>query len=231
MNNLPTIHKNQEMLRSKLGMDMQASAQNAGTEKPENTLVVIRHGSTSMNGESDDRIRGWIDVPLAEEGMKEVEDSVPALKKAKLYGLITSDMVRAKQTAEIISKEAGVPILGESAALRPWHLGHMAGQLTKEVLPLMHDYICKHPDTPVPGGESFNQFKERFLRYVQQIQTQYPHEKIGIVTHHRGERLIQGWMDEGKPDDPLKVKPDAFMHKGIKPGDFTDHEIPPPTSG
>lgn len=197
-------------------------------QKPENTLVVIRHGSTSLNNESDERIRGWLDVPLSPEGEKEVSDNVPALKKAKIDGLICSDLSRTRQTAEIISKETGIPILGESSALRPWHLGNMTGQPVKNVIETMMSYINDKPNVPVPGGESFNQFKERFIRFVQQVQTQYPHDKIAIVTHHRGERLMTGWMRAGKPDDVLKVDSDVFNYKGTPPGSHKDFEVPPP---
>lgn len=223
MNLTPVIQRNQAMLRSKLAMKPIK-----GGNKPENTLVVIRHGSTALNNESDERFRGWADVPLAQEGVKEITDSLPALKKAKLDGLITSDLSRTVATAQIISKELNIPILEKTPNLRPWNLGYLTGQPVKPNLPILQDYIKNKPDTPVPQGESFNSFKQRTLREIQSIQQRYPNDKIGIVTHHRNERLIQGWMDEGKPDNALKVSPKPFMNKGIPPGSFTDHEIPPP---
>lgn len=223
MNLLPMIRRNQAMIQGKTQLNPLK-----GGSKPENTLVIIRHGSTALNNESDERFRGWADVPLAEEGVKEIQESLPALKKAKLDGLITSDMQRTVKTAEIISKELNIPILEKTDALRPWHLGQFTGQPVKPNLPILQDYIKNKPDVPVPGGESFNQFKQRVIRAVQSIQKRYPNDKIGIVTHHRNERLIQGWMDEGKPDNVLKVSPRPFMSKGIPPGSFTDHEIPPP---
>lgn len=223
MNLTGVIQRNQRMLQSKMNM-----TPIQGGNKPENTLVVIRHGSTALNNESDERFRGWADVPLAEDGVKEIQDSLPSLKKANLDGLITSDLQRTVATAQIISKELGIPILEKSTALRPWHLGYLTGQPVKPNLPILERYIKDTPNTPVPGGESFNQFKVRVLRFIQSVQQRYPNDKIGIVTHHRNERLIQGWMDEGKPDNALTVSPEPFMNKGIPPGSFTDHEIPPP---
>ena len=224
MNLLPQIQRNQAILRGKAQLKPLKSG-----NKPENTLVVIRHGSTDLNAESDERYRGWADVPLAQDGIKEIQDSLPALKKADLDGLISSDLSRTVDTAKIISKELNVPILQITPALRPWHLGQMTGQsVNTSTLKVLHTYIKDKPDVPVPGGESFNQFKTRVLRFIQQVQQKYPNDKIGIVTHHRNERLIQGWMDEGKPNNPLDVSPTPFMSKGIPPGSFTSHEIPPP---
>lgn len=224
MNLLPQIQRNQAILQGKAKLKLPK----AGT-KPENTLVIIRHGSTDLNAESDERYRGWADVPLAQDGVKEVQDSLPALKKEKLDGLISSDLSRTVDTAKIISKELSVPILQVTSALRPWHVGQLTGQpVNKQTLAVLHEYIKNRPSIPIPGGESFDQFKERVLRFVQQVQQKYPHDKIGLVTHHRDERLIQGWMDQGKPNNPLDVKPAAFMQKGIPPGSFTSHEVPPP---
>lgn len=220
---MPIIQRNQAMLKGKLAMTPVR-----GGNKPENTLVVIRHGSTALNAESDERFRGWSDVPLAEEGIKEINDSLPALKKANIDGIISSDLSRTVDTAKIVSKATGAPILDVTQALRPWNLGVFTGQPVKPNLPILLEYIRSKPNDPVPGGESFNAFKERVIRYVQGVQQKYPNDKIALVTHHRNERLLQGWMDAGKPDDVLKINPEAFNSKGIPPGSFTDFEVPPP---
>lgn len=205
---------------------MQESKQYLRNKGKENTLVVIRHGSTDLNGDdSSDKIRGWLDVPLSDKGIKDVNDSLPDLKKAKIDGLVTSDLSRCIDTAKIISKELGIPILGKSANLRPWNVGEWTGKPTKEVLPLMQELIKNSPDQSAPGGESFNNFKTRFLTFIQQIQKDYPYDKIGIVTSHRGERLMQGWKDQGMPKNPLEISSEAFMNKGVPPGSFTDFQV------
>ena len=195
-------------------------------KKPDNALVVIRHGSTALNLGSE-RIRGWVDVPLAPEGIKEAEDGAKKLKGKGVDGIISSDLSRAHTTAKIYSKELGVPIIQVTSAFRPWNLGNMQGQPTKDVLPLLQYYIKDEPDTIIPGGESFNQFKKRFLAAVLEVQKKYPTQRIAVVTHHRGERLLQGWHDAGKPQNYHEIKPEVFMHKGIPPGAFTDFKIHP----
>ncbi len=191
----------------------------------ENTLVVFRHGSTALNGESDERFRAWAEVPLSEQGKKEVLSSAKKLKGSGIDGIITSDLGRCVETAKILSKEIGAPILEESKGLRPWHLGELTGKPVKPNLDVLKAYI-NNPSQKVPEGESFDSFKKRMIEDVLRIQKKYPKDKICIVTHHRGERLIESWIKAGKPEDPKELSAEPFMIKGIKPGTFTSHEIP-----
>ena len=203
--------------------------QDAAHKKPEDTLVVIRHGATALNSESHERIRGWKDVPLSDEGRADADKMGRELKKMKpkIDGIITSDLSRAHDTAKAVSKHTGAPILKVTKGLRPWNLGDFQGKDVKTTLPQMQDFIKNKPDEQVPGGESFNAFKRRFIKLVEAVQKKYPKHKMAIVTHHRGERLLQGWINEGQPKDPGKISPKVFMDKGIKPGSYTAHEIPP----
>ena len=182
-------------------------------------IITIRHGSTKLN--ADDRIRGLRDIPLSSEGVREAEEAGKKLKKdkVKIDKLIVSPLKRTKKTAQIISKITGVPIAGYSKALLPWDLGIMTGQKVKEVMPLVEYYARKHPDVPVPDGESFNAFKNRFLGAIYDLVSKDPNHDVGIVTSHRDERLLNAWLKAGaKPD--LSYDTDTFLQKGIPPGGY-----------
>lgn len=190
--------------------------------------VVIRHGSTKLNagpGVSEDRIRGWKDIPLSEEGRQDIKKNFPALKKLGMHGLVCSDLSRAFETAQIISRELKIPILEKTMSLRPWNLGVFAGQETKKVLPILQNYIKKQ-FKKVPQGESFHAFKKRFISYVVGLQKKFGPIKLGIVTHHRDERLMDAWLDYGEPEDVADIPSHPFMEKGIPPGGFTDYSVP-----
>ncbi|MEM5709648.1 histidine phosphatase family protein, partial [Elizabethkingia meningoseptica] len=128
-------------------------------------LYLVRHGKTARNGTSDspDFIRGWDDVPLSDEGRQEARDAAGALKPLGIERLLTSDLSRAKETAQIIGKAIGVPAPAPSTDFRPWNLGDFQGKKTADMLPEMRRLITDAPDEPVPGGESFNSYKSRFL--------------------------------------------------------------------
>jgi len=214
------------MTESSKATKLRDMVRNKIPKKTENTLVVIRHGATKLNNDSDEKFRGWADIPLSDEGKAQATATGKSLKGAGIHGIITSDLGRTKETANLVSKEIGAPVLEATKGLRPWHLGDLTGQPVKPNLPALQAYI-KNPEQVVPGGESFNDFKKRMVDEVLKIQKKYPKDKIAIVTHHRGERLLQAWIDAGRPTDHAKLSPEPFMHKGIKPGDYTTHEVPP----
>ena len=182
---------------------------------PEFQMMVIRHGTTQLN--SDGRIRGWLNVPLSEEGRVDAQDMGKYLRNSPPDMIYTSDFDRAAETAKIISEATGTPIKETTEALRPWDLGDLAGQIASEVHPIISDYVTNRPDEKIPGGESFNTFKNRFLGKIQEITKDNPGKLVAIVTHHRGERLLDGWADAGQPED-FSVDPDAFLQRGIPPG-------------
>jgi len=63
------------------------------------TLHLIRHGETIWNREN--RIQGWADSPLTEEGKSQAEKLAPYLKKKKIKAATSSDQGRALKTGEI----------------------------------------------------------------------------------------------------------------------------------
>jgi broad specificity phosphatase PhoE len=68
-------------------------------------IYIIRHASTALNGESggDDKIRGWMDVPLSREGKREAEDLAWRLRKSGIDTVFSSDLIRAEDTARAIA--------------------------------------------------------------------------------------------------------------------------------
>jgi broad specificity phosphatase PhoE len=137
---------------------------------------------------------------------------------------LTSDLLRASETADIISRKIWVPVAEESKGFRPWDVGEYAGQTTKEAIPILADYAMHKPGTNVPGGESFDSFRDRFFGALQDAMRQYQGH-IGIVTHHRGERLVHAWAAEGFPPDG-SIKISEFNKKGEAPGTISEMKIP-----
>lgn len=189
-------------------------------------VLLVRHGHTDFNGtsgKSEDKIRGWIDVPLNDEGRQDAVKAKTQLKGTKVDAIFSSDLVRAKETAEIIDKDHGVPIV-ESAALRPWNLGHFQGQPTSEVIDEINDHI-NNPDEVVPDGESFNDFRQRYIGFLDRVIRQAIQDKqtIVIATHLRNLKLADGWVQNGMPRD-YSVDPDVVTTDEFSPGEI--FEIP-----
>jgi|SRR5882672_1946119 len=185
--------------------------------RSDRTIYIVRHGATKFNAEagvSVDRERGWSDVRLTEEGRQEARKAGAALKSKGLTAIVSSDLERAKETAQIIGGIIGIkPEF--SFKLRPWNLGDFTGEDLKEANPQICAY-AKTADKPVPGGESFNAFKMRAFQGVDEAVRKHP-DPLLIVCHHRVERLIAGWCKAGEPASHA-INLNTFLEQGDPPG-------------
>lgn len=178
-------------------------------------IYYVRHGETPLN--SEDKLRAWTNVPLDQTGRKEAAKLGQSLMN-KIDVIVTSDLDRARDTAEIISQITGVPISEETLSLRPWDLGSLAGQSVSDTLPVIKEYALDKPQEPIQGGESFNSFKARYLTGISDIMNKYPGQNVAVVSHHRGDRILAAWEQEGSID--FHVDPNIFLQRGMEPGSY-----------
>jgi probable phosphoglycerate mutase len=68
----------------------------------------IRHGQTDWNLE--ERIQGWTDIPLNETGHAQARSSISTLSEKGITRIVSSPLIRAHKTAEIINEHLGVPL-------------------------------------------------------------------------------------------------------------------------
>src|SRR5260221_11281638 len=182
-------------------------------------LYIVRHGETKLNNDTDtsqDRIRGWADVPLTDQGRKEAKVAANKLKQYDIEMIFCSDLSRAKETAEIIGKELGIKPTS-TKELRPWNLGELTGTTTKDALPKIAEYVRKKANKKVPDGESFDDFSDKFYNGIHEIVEKADGKNLCVVTHHRDERILKAWVDAGCPADH-KIDLDTFLQKGDPPG-------------
>jgi RNA polymerase sigma factor (sigma-70 family) len=195
-------------------------AEHLAAQPTQGQVYFVRHGTTTFNaetGQSPDRIRGHINVPLNANGARQAVQVGKDLRGAGITKIYTSDLSRAANTAGHISaqlenKPPVIPIYG----LRPWAFGpSIEGKPTSEVMPKIKELV-KHPDEVPPGGESFNQFKFRYGGTVERIKAENPNENIAIVTHYRGLKLAKSMDAKGNVDiNEFTAKDDT-----IPPGSF-----------
>jgi len=149
------------------------------------TILVVRHGETQLN--HDNKVRGWADVPLNHRGINEALATAKQLENWSIAQIISSDLIRTKQTAQIISKLNFVPIF-YSPFLRSWNTGHeMVGMDLDKAVPIMQYYVA-HRDEAPKGGETFNDFLRRVTVIWDHIKLRAmdsPGKAIVVVTSSR----------------------------------------------
>jgi 2,3-bisphosphoglycerate-dependent phosphoglycerate mutase len=150
-------------------------------------LLVIRHGHTSLNLPGrDERLRGWLDVPLDQEGLAEAARTAELIRQNyEVDAIYCSDLRRARQSAEVLRRETG-SLLTPTSDLRPWNLGVFCGQRVREIIPFLN-LLNQHPDLAAPNGESFYQFYGRYSHRLRTLlaEAEASQNSIAVVTHVR----------------------------------------------
>ena len=168
-------------------------------------------GPGAVNPGTEDVVTANIDKPLTPKG--EADARKLALNTHEATSIDTSPMARAVDTARQIADQADQhPEPAANPALAPWNLGEFAGRRQSEVKDQI-DYYISHPDEVVPGGESFNTFRERFVRGMQhQLSIWTPGDHQINVTHSIGVHVLQAWIANGAPEDG-SISVQAMLHR------------------
>lgn len=122
-------------------------------------VYIARHGTTNLN--KDGCFRGPIDAPLDSKGWRDANQLAHYLEAVDLAGIFHSDKKRTSDTADVIAqRHKDVPVFA-NRDLSGFNVGDLGGEpKSKENLDIIADHV-KHPDKPMPGGESLNHFRTR----------------------------------------------------------------------
>ena len=137
------------------------------------TLLLVRHGETDWNREL--RIQGSSDTDLNETGRAQARELAQELAEERLDAVYSSDLRRARETAELVTAGRGLDVRLDSA-LRERSFGSWEG-LTREQIVERFGEHARH------DGESDEQVRERMLEAVRRIAAEHPHEEVLVVSH------------------------------------------------
>jgi broad specificity phosphatase PhoE len=140
------------------------------------TLLLVRHGETDWN--ADGRLQGHTDRPLSDFGRRQARRLADELADEELEALYASDLLRARETAEIVGERLELPVVLDSD-LREKDWGTWEGLTTLE------------RDRVEFVGESTEAHQERTLRALQRIAERHPDGRVVVVTHGGSMRRVQ----------------------------------------
>lgn len=211
------FHPEQLKRMSALRPELRQSRPWVKLAKSAGALYLVAHAKTKFNrpGQKHDIVHGWLNPPLDPQGRREAAKLGRFLHGAGVDTIHSSDLKRAKETAEVISKTCGTRAQS-SRRYRPWNLGSFAGHSSADVIPRLKPYMGAKAGQPVDGGESFDTFKGRFLPALERLLKQAEAGKtIALVTHSRNIELAQGWL--GGKDYRTSVDPAAISSDNLDP--------------
>ena len=146
-------------------------------------LVVIRHAETEWNIQN--KFQGHLDSKLTLPGIKQAEAIADTLKGEAYDVIYSSDLERAKQTAEIIARRLNLKVHTEKD-LREINLGVMQGLKKDEFIIKYPEVISKYhadPEYVIPGGESKLQLYNRVTGILEKIVRKHKGHNILLVAH------------------------------------------------
>jgi 2,3-bisphosphoglycerate-dependent phosphoglycerate mutase len=160
-------------------------------------VMFIRPGETEWN--KDGRWQGHVAVPLNAHGQAQAERLARFIRPIGLTAIYSSDLRRARDTAEIIAKFSDIkPIYDQR--LRERGMGDWQGMTLEEIVvwyPEAYKRVQTDPQNfQVPGGESRRQVTER-VRLAFDDAVARGGDTIGIITHTTALRSL---LNELVPD-------------------------------
>ena len=140
-------------------------------------LLLVRHGETDWN--ADGRLQGHTDRPLSDYGRRQARELAGALEGEELEAIYSSDLARARETAEIVGERLGLPVVVDPD-LRATDWGTWEGLTAVE------------RDLVEFVGEPTEAHQERILGALRRISERHRGEgRVLVVTHGGSMRRVQ----------------------------------------
>jgi 2,3-bisphosphoglycerate-dependent phosphoglycerate mutase len=174
------------------------------------TFHIFRHGETDWNAE--ERFQGHVDIPLNARGRDQARALVETLRPLGLEAIVSSDLSRALETAQIVAGGlGGIPVLIDER-LREAHLGGAQG-LTKDEIEAKYGKDLVHrwrswqvtdADVSYPGGETGHAIIARVFAAMESAAGKHPYSRVGIATHGGViRRVMSKLLPEGSEPVPI----------------------------
>lgn len=150
--------------------------------KLNNSYFILRHAESKAN--SQEIVSIWPEKfynPLTKKGKEQIKKIIPELKNKKIDFIFSSDLLRAKQTAEIIAKSLDLEIKIDKR-LREINVGAFNGKSADEWYNFFNQPMERFTKRPLKG-ENLVDVKKRILGFIREIDKKYKNKRILIVSH------------------------------------------------
>lgn len=168
-------------------------------------IYVVRHGETNAN--VDGYLQGWTNDPLNENGRKLAEITGQGMRGIKFDYCISSPLVRARETAEIILKESGndIPIQFDNR-IKEINMGDWErkkfrpGEREVDEEQMRLFFTDPFAFAGYPSGESMYQVCERTQEFLKELVKKDDGKTYLITTHGFALRAMLNYLYENPSD-------------------------------
>lgn len=195
------------------------------------TLYIVRHAQTQANAQ--ELLQGQSDSPLTKQGKIQIKNLKAKLRNIHFDAFFSSDLLRAKLTAEIIALERKMAVT-TTKALRERRFGSLEGKkyeiFSKELRQLFQKYQELSPRKKlkfkfVEDMESDEEILMRFITFLREVAVAYAGKNLLIVTHGAMIRVLLIHLGVGSYDDFIAIPNTAYLKIESDGVDFFIKEI------
>lgn len=155
------------------------------------TMYVVRHGESESNVYAYENPNkpashfGEFGSSLTQKGQDQVHNLAQRLQKVHFSAIFSSDLNRAKETAEIIGNDQDVNVQTNPIIRERFFGEHMSNAEKREIEKALFDLdeLEKFSFKYFPGGESAYDVVNRFKKFLYEIAPAYINKTILVVCH------------------------------------------------
>lgn len=172
------------------------------------TFYIIRHGETDWNKKN--HIQGQKDIRLNGNGIRQAKEAAQLLKHIHFDHVYSSDLLRAKRTAEIIALEHKLAV-ETTTVLRERQLGTFEGKPMTLLTTLDEDlrrlsgeekeaFKSKH------AVEDTDEMASRFITFLRETAIANPRKTILVASHGMLIKVLLTHLGFLRPDETVSSK-------------------------
>jgi probable phosphoglycerate mutase len=168
---------------------------------------LVRHGQSEWNAAR--RVQGQQDPPLTPLGLVQAAAAADSLRDRPVTAVLSSDLTRARRTAEPIAAAHGLPVVVD-IRLREQCLGVLEGLPQQEALDRSSGFDWTDVDAAVRGGESLRAVYVRLAAALDPLCGGEFGAEVAVVSHGDAIRVARCVL-AGRPIEEVS-------HEGISNG-------------
>ena len=163
-------------------------------------IYILRHGETALN--SKGVMQGWFDEPLNENGRNLAVLTGQALKGIKFDHCISSPLIRAMETAEIVLRESENTVeIKTDDRIREMNFGDLDGRSLSEMGEEGYKfYMDPFHFAGFPNGEKIQDVCNRTQSFLKELAAGDDGKTYLISTHGCAMRAMVNYLKEDPSD-------------------------------
>ena len=189
--------------------------------KLNNKYYILRHGEASSNVK--DIVSCWPEKfrnPLTEKGREKIKEVAGQLKNKGVNLIFSSDLLRAKQTAEIVARELKIKIKFDKR-LREIGFGIFNAKPSEDFLRYFKG-IKDRIKNKTPGGENYEEVSGRIFAFFTEINKKYKGKNILIVSHQAPLLFLLASLKNSSVLSNIKELKEIFEKKKVTKGELIE---------